>query len=96
MNSTPKQTILNSTRLPARLSSEDAAVVLGYEPHDLPTLIAAGLLKPLGAPTKNAPKRFAAIEILAKTEDLKWLVRAEIAIAQKWKSKNARRPKGGE
>lgn len=91
MNKTPPDRILNAMRLPARLSAEEAAVLLGYEPHDIPTLVARGLLKPLGSPTRNSTKRFAASEIAAKHNDVKWLSRAEVVVSEKWKAKNAQR-----
>jgi hypothetical protein len=34
---------------------------MGFTPHDIPTLVRAGLLKPLGRPTPNAVKYFAAL-----------------------------------
>jgi hypothetical protein len=37
-------------RLPARLTAEQTAWVLGCQPHDVPILMAARLLKPLGHP----------------------------------------------
>ena len=39
--------------LPARLTVEQAAWVLNCQPHDLPVLIAARLVKPLGNPPPN-------------------------------------------
>jgi hypothetical protein len=33
---------------PARLYAEQAATYLGFKPHDIPVLLGAGLLKPLG------------------------------------------------
>ena len=37
-------------QLPARLTAEQAAWVLNCQPHDVPILVAARLLKPLGNP----------------------------------------------
>jgi len=50
---------LNLRNLPARLTSEEAAWFLGFAPHAVPVLVAAGLLKPLGQPARNAVKYFA-------------------------------------
>jgi hypothetical protein len=58
-----KFALLNSRRLPARLNSTEAALLLGFQEHDIPALLAAGLLRPLGKPAQNAPKYFAAVEI---------------------------------
>lgn len=91
MNQIHKDRILYATRLPARLNAEETAVLLGYEPHDIPTLVARGLLKPLGSPSRNSPKHFGQVDIMAKRDDLKWLSRAEVAVSEKWKAKNSQR-----
>ncbi len=91
MNKIAKDCLLHAVRLPARVNAEEAAVLLGFESHDIPTLIARGLLKPLGSPGRNSPKRFSSADILAKSDDLKWLCRAEVVVADKWKLKNSRR-----
>ena len=49
MNTTPQQTEFLSWKiLPARLGATQAAWYLGFEPHEIPILIAGNLLKPLG------------------------------------------------
>ncbi len=50
--------VLNMSRLPARLSVEDA-VLLGFASHDITILMREELLKPLGRPAPKAPKWFA-------------------------------------
>ncbi|PYJ44139.1 MAG: hypothetical protein DME80_06970 [Verrucomicrobia bacterium] len=47
----------------------EAAVLLGFQEHDIAPLIAAKLLAPLGKPALNAPKYFAAVEIVAHAAD---------------------------
>jgi hypothetical protein len=42
--------------LPARLDAKLTALVLGFQEHDIPVLIAAKMLKPLGKPVPNATK----------------------------------------
>lgn len=42
--------------LPARFDALQAAWFLGFEPHEIPILVAAGPLKPLGHPARNAIK----------------------------------------
>jgi len=51
------------TRWPGRLDVVATAKLLGFAEHDIPILIAAGLLKPLGDPAANAPKWFAGVEV---------------------------------
>ena len=43
-------------QLPARLTVEQAAWVLNCQPHDVPVLIAARFVKPLGNPPPNGIK----------------------------------------
>ena len=47
--------LLNCRRLPARLSTGETAVLLGFQEHDIAPLVAAKLLAPLGKPATNAP-----------------------------------------
>ena len=77
-------------QLPARLTAEQAAWVLNCGPHDIPALIAARLLKPLGNPPANGIKYFATADLLEAVKDRNWLVRASATIYQHWQKKNAR------
>jgi hypothetical protein len=56
-------------QLPARLTAEQAAWVINCQPHDVPVLVAARLLKPLGNPPANSVKFFAALEVLEQAKD---------------------------
>jgi hypothetical protein len=80
--------LLNCRRLPGRLNTTETAVLLGVQEHDIPTLIAAKCLSPLGRPAPNAPKYFAAVEIAALAQDRDWLERATKALAKFWSEKN--------
>ena len=84
------KSILQLSRLPARLNAPQTAEVLGFLEHDIPVLIAAGLLKPLGRPAPNANKWFATKEILDLAEDLNWLSRATRAIYEFHQKRNGR------
>jgi hypothetical protein len=77
-------------RPPARLTVEQAAWVLGCQPHDVPILIASRLLKPLGNPAANGVKYFSTLEITELAKDRSWLVRVTHAINQHWQRKNSR------
>lgn len=74
--------------LPARLNVEQAAVLLGFQPHDLPVLVAAGLLKPLGKPSANSVKYFATAELEELRRDIRWLSRATDTVQARWRRKN--------
>jgi hypothetical protein len=83
--------LLNCQRLPGRLNTSEAAVLLGFPEHDVATLVAAKLLVPLGKPAANAPKYFATVTILKCAADLAWLSQATKAVAKHWRLKNGRK-----
>ena len=76
-------------QLPARLTAEQAAWVLNCQPHDIPALMAAKLLKPLANPAANSTKFFATADLLEQIQDRNWLVRVTNTISQHWQKKNA-------
>src|SRR5688572_25850635 len=80
--------------LPARLSATETARLLGFPEHDIQILMAARKLIPLGDPAPNAPKYFAAIEIIQLAADRDWLHRATKDVARHWKRKRERRRSG--
>lgn len=79
--------------VPARLDSTQTAWLLGFEPHEIPMLVTAGLLKPLGHPARNSTKFFATEILEQLRRDEKWLARATDAISTYWRERNARRQK---
>ena len=78
-------------QLPARLTAEQTAWVLNCQPHDLPALVTARLLKPLGNPSQNSTKFFATADVLEISKDRAWLVKATNTISQHWQKQNARK-----
>jgi len=78
-------------QLPARLTVEQAAWVLNCQPHDVPVLIAARLVKPLGNPPPNGIKFFATAEVLDSAKDRHWLTKVTATINQHWQKKNQRK-----
>lgn len=76
---------------PARLNATQAAWFLGFEPHEIPILIATGVLKPLGHPARNATKFFATETLEQLRRDEKWLAKASDAIGSYWRERNARK-----
>ena len=76
-------------QLPARLTAEQVAWVLNCQTHDLPVLVAARLLKPLGNPRANGIKFFATAELLELTKDKAWLVKVTNAVNHHWQKINA-------
>lgn len=75
-------------QLPSRLTAEQTAWVLNCQPHDVPVLVAARLLKPLGSPLPNSVKYFAAMEVVELGKDRTWLSKMTNAVGEHWKQKN--------
>jgi hypothetical protein len=74
--------------LPARLTAEEVAWVLNCQAHDVPILVAARLLRPLGNPEPNSVKYFCALEILELAKDRVWLGKITNAVGQHWRRRN--------
>lgn len=81
--------LLNLRRLPAMLNPPQAAAILGVGEHDIPVLIRAGLLEPLGDPPANAVKYFAGIQILELAGEPACLGKIRQALYEYWQTKNA-------
>lgn len=75
-------------RPPARLTAEQTAMVLGFQPHDMAILVKARLLKPLGKPARNGVKMFGAESILKLARDSLWLDKATETVRRIWWRKN--------
>jgi hypothetical protein len=83
--------ILNCCRLPGRLNTTETAVLLGFQEHDIAALISAKLLTPLGKPSPNSLKYFAAVDALNAAQDRDWLSQATRTLARHWSEKNGRK-----
>lgn len=68
--------------LPARLDVSVTAKLLGFSEQDIQILMAVGKLTPLGDPAPNAPKWFAAVEMIRLATDQDWLHKAKKEIAK--------------
>ena len=76
--------------LPARLDVAETAKLLGFAVHDMQILMAMGKLTPLGDPAPNAPKWFAAVEMIRLATDQDWLHKATKDLAKHWRNKRER------
>lgn len=76
---------------PARLDARQAAWFLGFQMHEIPILVASGLLRPLGHPARNSTKFFATEVLDNLRRDEKWLARATDAVLGHWRQRNDRR-----
>jgi len=83
--------LLNLRNPPQRLTAEEAAGRLGLSPHEIPILVARGLLKPLGHPAPNGPKHFLTAILDDLKRDEKWHGKASDALQEYWRQKNARK-----
>src|SRR4051794_13811507 len=73
-----------------RINYEETAALLGVKPGDIPVLIAARLIRPLGhPPSGNSVKYFAYVDILKKVEDEHFLSRMQDALYRFHRIRNA-------
>jgi hypothetical protein len=83
--------LMLSGQLPARLTVEQTAWLLNCQVHDMPALMGAKLLRPIGNPPPNAIKFFATLDVLELAKDRSWLTKMTNTITQHWRTKNASR-----
>src|SRR6267378_7777666 len=74
---------LNLKTPPGRLTAEQAAWFLGFSAHEIPILIAKGLLKPLGHPAHNGQKYFLAKTLEELRRDEKWFGKASDGVTKR-------------
>lgn len=81
-------TLLSLRRLPARLTVDQTAWYLGFGAYEMPALIAAKLLRPLGNPVQNGHKYFALCQLERLRNDEKWLNRASDVVTRYKRERN--------
>jgi hypothetical protein len=86
-----REQFLNLKMIPGRLTADEAGWFLGFSAHEIPILIAKGLLEPLGCPPTNGPKYFATATLIELHRDAAWLASASDAIVKHWRYQNARK-----
>jgi hypothetical protein len=89
MNDQQHQFLALLAQPPARLTAEQTSWVLNCRTYDIPVLVAARLLKPLGSPIANGTKFFCTVEILELARDPAWMARMTNAIYGRWRRNNA-------
>jgi hypothetical protein len=85
-----KDRFLNYRMLPARFTAQEAAWFLGVNEHDIPILVRASILKPLGHPPQTGVKYFARFELEELSRQPKALARLSDALYVHWQRKNER------
>ena len=83
--------MLQILRLPARLTVEETAVLLGFHEDALGVLIKAKLLESLEGNAPGAQRMFAAAEIQRLRNDLKWLSKTTRLLREHYQAKNSKR-----
>lgn len=91
MNEDQHRFLSLSGQLPARLTAEQAAWTINCQPHDIPALITARLLKPLGNPAKNGSKFFCTADIVDLLKNRCWLTKVTNTINQHWHKQNSKK-----
>ena len=85
---------LNSQALgkyPVVMTKEKVAEAMGVPTHNIPPLVRAGLLKPLGHPGRYCVKHFSRDALAEKFASQEWLYKVMAAIHRHWRNKNARK-----
>ena len=75
----------------AFMTKEKVAKALDIAVHNIPVLVRAGLLKPLGRPQRYCVKRFSRDALARNMADEAWLEKVAAAIHRHWRVKNARK-----
>ena len=91
MNDEQRQLFSLVRQPPARFTAEQVAWLLNCQAYDIPVLLAARLLKPLGNPQPSSRKYFAAAEITGLMQDRSWLNRVTVTLQDYWQGRNDRR-----
>jgi len=78
-------------KFPVVMTKEKVAEALGIATHNIPPLVRAGLLKPLGHPGRYCVKHFSRDALAEKFASPEWLDKVIAAIHRHWRNKNARK-----
>ena len=73
------------------MTKEKVAEALDIGVHNIPLLVRAGLLKPLGRPGRYCVKKFSRDELARNIVSQTWLEKVAAAIHRHWRIKNARK-----
>jgi hypothetical protein len=87
-----REKYLNLHTKPGKVTAEEASWHLGFLTHEIPMLMAAGLLPPLGEPPDNGVKFFSTKELDKLNQDMAWQAKACDAVVKYWKDRNLLRP----
>jgi len=88
---TERQQFLSLPHFPGRLNAKETAWFLGFSPHEIPMLVGARLVKPLGHPPEHGLKFFLKADLEPLRDDRSWMDEASDVILDYWKKQNLRR-----
>jgi hypothetical protein len=91
MNSESSLNLQALGKFPATLTKEKVAEALGVATHNIPPLVRAGLLKPLGRPGRYCVKHFSRDALAENFANPDWLEKVMAAIHRHWRVKNSRK-----
>ena len=83
--------LLNCRRLPARLSTGETAVLLGFQEHDIAPLDCRQVARTAWQAGAKCPKIFRDGGCYSAAQDREWLSQATRALARHWRIKNSRK-----
>lgn len=86
-----EQELFHCRRLPARLTLDQAAAMLGIHPDGIDHLVDIGLIEALGGAPRGVQRMFAAVYIEQLGRDVKWLAKATTKIRQFHQQRNIAR-----
>jgi hypothetical protein len=78
-------------KFPVFMTKEKVAEALGVAIHNIPPLVRAGLLKPLGRPGRYCAKHLSRDALAEEFASQDWLDKVIAAIHRHWRNKNARK-----
>jgi hypothetical protein len=91
-NQSERQHFISIAGLPGRLTTQEAAWMLGFSAHDVPVLVSHRMLKPLGNPPPNGGRYYSLAELETFRLNPKWLDKASAVLVKHWKTRNADHP----
>lgn len=91
MNSELSLSIQALAKFPVYMTKEKVAEALGIATHNIPPLVRAKLLKPLGNPKRYCVKQFSRDDLARNIANHDWLEKVAEAIHRHWRVKNARK-----
>jgi hypothetical protein len=74
-----------------RIDVRQVARITGFADTDIPVLVRARLLRPIGNPGPTSPRYFSAVEVRDLAASREWLDKAQRATSQHWQQRNRAR-----